>query len=49
MGMKEKFVSRVHLYDFEEEFSGRGYLPFRDMEMKQYIKCFPYQNMPKNT
>jgi len=47
MGMKDRFVSRVHLYDFEEEFSGRGYLPFRDREMKQVHKVFPISEYAK--
>ena len=29
-----RFITRVHLYDFEEEFDARKYLPFRYTEMK---------------
>lgn len=42
MGMPNfKIISRVHLYDFEEEFNGRGYLPFRHMEMRNIDKVVP--------
>lgn len=34
-------VSRVHLYDFEEEFVARKYLPFRNMEMKYFDAICP--------
>jgi glycosyltransferase involved in cell wall biosynthesis len=33
LGLNQKFVTRVHLYDFEEEFYPRKYLPFRRTEM----------------
>ena len=36
-----KIISRVHLYDFEEEFNGRGYLPFRHKEMRNIDKVVP--------
>lgn len=42
MGMPSlKVKSRVHLYDFEEEFNGRGYLPFRRVEMRNIDKVLP--------
>ena len=41
MGMREHFISRVHLYDFEEAFSSRGYLPFRKKELKQVKAVYP--------
>ena len=42
MGMPNlKIISRVHLYDFEEEFNGRGYLPFRHKEMRNIDKVVP--------
>jgi glycosyltransferase involved in cell wall biosynthesis len=42
MGMPNlRVISRVHLYDFEEEFNGRGYLPFRRFEMKNIDKVVP--------
>lgn len=42
MGMPNlKVISRVHLYDFEEEFNGRGYLPFRRVEMRNIDKVVP--------
>lgn len=40
-GLKPEIVTRVHLYDFEEEFSGRGYLSFRYAEMRQVEKVVP--------
>lgn len=42
MGMPNlRIISRVHLYDFEEEFNGRGYLPFRRVEMRNIDKVVP--------
>lgn len=42
MGMPNlRVISRVHLYDFEEEFNGRGYLPFRREEMRNIDKVVP--------
>lgn len=42
MGMPNlRVISRVHLYDFEEEFNGRGYLPFRRVEMRNINKVVP--------
>ncbi len=35
------FISRVHLYDFEEEFQSRGYLPFRNIESKHVKAIYP--------
>jgi glycosyltransferase involved in cell wall biosynthesis len=33
LGLKVDILTRVHLYDFEEEFSSRKYLPFRYTEI----------------
>jgi glycosyltransferase involved in cell wall biosynthesis len=43
-GLDKKLISRVHLYDFEEEFSGRKYLPFRYVEQTKIDKIFPISN-----
>lgn len=40
-GLKLEIVTRVHLYDFEEEFNSRGYLPFRYSEMKLVKQVVP--------
>jgi glycosyltransferase involved in cell wall biosynthesis len=41
MGYRFKLITRVHLYDFEEEFNGRGYLPFRYSEWKKVDGVVP--------
>ena len=33
MDKKFNFIARVHLFDFEEEFSNRKYIPFRNVEI----------------
>lgn len=40
-GLKPDIITRVHLYDFEEEFNQRGYLPFRYTEMKAVRRVVP--------
>lgn len=40
LGLDFKINTRVHLYDFEEEFSARKYLPFRYYEMGKVSKIF---------
>lgn len=47
-GLKPEIVTRVHLYDFEEEFNSRGYLPFRYAEMRQVEKVVPISDYAKN-
>jgi glycosyltransferase involved in cell wall biosynthesis len=41
MGYRFKLITRVHLYDFEDEFNGRGYLPFRYSEWKKVDGVVP--------
>lgn len=41
MGYRFKLITRVHLYDFEEEFNGRGYLPLRYSEWKKVDGVVP--------
>jgi glycosyltransferase involved in cell wall biosynthesis len=41
------FITRVHLYDFEEEFDARKYLPFRFTEMKLPDAIFPISEYGK--
>ena len=48
LGLNQKFVSRVHLYDFEEEFYARKYLPFRRTEMKYPEKIFAISDYAVN-
>lgn len=48
MGYHFKLMTRVHLYDFEEEFSGRGYLPFRYTEWKKVDGVLPISTYAHN-
>ncbi len=36
MGLKGKFFTRAHGYDYDELQNGRGYFPFRESEVKQF-------------
>ena len=40
MGMKEKLISRTHGYDFDEQQQGRGYHPFRCVELPFFEKVY---------
>lgn len=48
MGYRFKLITRVHLYDFEEEFNGRGYLPFRYSEWKKVDGVLPISTYAHN-
>lgn len=48
MGYRFKLMTRVHLYDFEEEFNGRGYLPFRYSEWKKVDAVVPISSYAHN-
>jgi colanic acid/amylovoran biosynthesis glycosyltransferase len=48
MGYRFKLITRVHLYDFEEEFNGRGYLPFRYSEWKKVDGVVPISTYAHN-
>jgi hypothetical protein len=36
MGLKGKYIRRAHGYDYDELQNGRGYVPFRESEVKQF-------------
>jgi len=40
MGMKEKLISRTHGFDFDEQQQGRGYHPFRYVELPFFEKVY---------
>ncbi|MDP2175484.1 MAG: glycosyltransferase [Bacteroidota bacterium] len=48
LGLNQKFVTRVHMYDFEEEFYNRKYLPFRRTEMRYPAKIFAISEYAAN-
>jgi glycosyltransferase involved in cell wall biosynthesis len=48
MGYRFKLITRVHLYDFEDEFNGRGYLPFRYSEWKKVDAVVPISSYAHN-
>ena len=48
IGLKKSFVTRVHLYDFEEAFYVRKYLPFRRTEMKYPEKILAISDYASN-
>ncbi len=48
MGYRFRLITRVHLYDFEEEFNGRGYLPFRYSEWQKVDAVVPISSYAHN-
>ncbi|MBL7810779.1 MAG: glycosyltransferase [Bacteroidetes bacterium] len=48
MGMTATLKTRVHLYDFEEEFHPRGYIPFRYSEIKSVDAIVPISDYAYN-
>jgi len=48
MGYRFRLITRVHLYDFEEEFNGRGYLPFRYTEWRNVDCVVPISSYAHN-
>jgi glycosyltransferase involved in cell wall biosynthesis len=42
-----RFITRVHLYDFEEEFNERGYIPFRTAEIEKPYRIFAISEYAK--
>lgn len=41
IGVNGKFISRVHLFDFQEEYRKNNYIPFRKTESKYLDKIYP--------
>lgn len=39
-GLQGKFITRMHGYDFDEQQNGRGYFPFRAVELPMFNKVY---------
>ena len=48
MGMREKLISRTHGFDFDEQQQGRGYHPFRYVELPKFDKVFQVSKYGQN-
>jgi glycosyltransferase involved in cell wall biosynthesis len=48
MGLKGKFVSRTHGYDFDEQQQGRGYHPFRYVELPMFDQVYQVSEYGQN-
>jgi len=44
IGVKGKFISRVHLFDFQVEYRNNNYIPFRKIESQYLDKIYPISN-----
>lgn len=48
LGLKGKFVSRTHGFDFDEQQQARGYHPFRYVELPKFDKVFQVSEYGQN-